>query len=160
MCDSVVQHCLNMCPSSLHQRVQSQLQHKVERALRRLGYTVESEKPILSGLKRLDLVVTLKTGINVGIEVDGPSHFFGAVTDATAPILSANTRLRNRIVRRAVKQMVPHCNLAPLPFTHFTTLSYLDWSNCGGNEQREILLLETLLSEEVLLRASNQSDVL
>ena len=142
----VVRHCLDVFLSSENVSTPSPLQYKVEAALNRRGYSVEREKLILCGFKHVDLVVTSKNGHSVGLEVDGPAHFIGGLKGAATGRLSANTRLRNLIVHRALKQLPPHSEMPPLPFSRYVTLSYLDWIACNGDDRREIQLLETLLS--------------
>ena len=141
----MVQHCHDLYASSKQDPTVSTLQYKVEAALRRLGYTVEVEKPILGGLRHVDLVVNLRNGVSVGVEVDGPWHYLGDVSGSTECKLSASTRLRNRIMRRALMRLAPHSELPSLPFSHYLTLSYHEWNACGGDHHRENLLLDALL---------------
>ena len=146
MSSSTVQHCINLCSPTVQVQTVSLLQRKVGAAFHRQGYKVEFEKPILGGFKPIDLVITSKAGVCMGVEVDGPFHYLGTVAGVTERKLSAATRLRNYIVKRALMRLAPHSELPPLPFSHYFTVSYHDWNGCDGDHQRESQLLDTLLS--------------
>jgi len=64
----------------------SHLQKRAGRALKRLGFPVEYERPILEGLQMVDIVITLANGDCVAFEADGPRHFM------QSPLSSSESR--------------------------------------------------------------------
>jgi hypothetical protein len=64
----------------------SQLQMRAGSALKRLGFPVEYERPILEGLQMVDIVITLANGDCVAFEADGPRHFM------QSPLSSSESR--------------------------------------------------------------------
>jgi hypothetical protein len=60
---------------------------------------VESEVMLADGLLSLDAVITLPCGSKVGVEVDGPPHFFSNRPD----VPTGETVLKRRMLEKGVE---------------------------------------------------------
>jgi hypothetical protein len=78
----------------------SGLQREACTALQARRYKVEEEVVLSDGVVSLDMVIVLKEGRRVGVEVDGPSHFF--VNRPQEPM--GHTLLKRRLLDRAMER--------------------------------------------------------
>jgi hypothetical protein len=78
---------------------ESRLQKGVFATLKASYRTVESEVMLADGLLSLDAVMTLPCGSKVGVEVDGPPHFFSNRPDVPTGV----TVLKRRMLEKGVE---------------------------------------------------------
>jgi hypothetical protein len=78
---------------------ESELQKDVFATLKANYRTVESEVMLADGLLSLDAVLTLPCGSKVGVEVDGPPHFFSNRPD----VPTGETLLKRRMLEKGVE---------------------------------------------------------
>jgi hypothetical protein len=111
--DAALRPCLSVLKGDVGAETQKVPadQRRMSARLRRLGYVVEEEAPLLHGIYRADALLTLPDGRRVAVEYDGRQHFVeptdhtGRVTDpttdVTVPRYTAETRLRDRLLTSA-----------------------------------------------------------
>jgi hypothetical protein len=79
--------------------IESELQKSVFATLKTSYRTVESEVMLADGLLSLDAVLTLPCGSKVGVEVDGPPHFFSNRPD----VPTGDTLIKWRMLEKGVE---------------------------------------------------------